>query len=417
MEHFIRTKFDYRTDANAEPPVMHEVALYGFGKRFVKLACRNSDAQPGTVYGGFLVRVASEASARTKLRIGEDSQFARLYGVAVGPTGRGRKGTSNKAIKSLFQGIGEIPEFNYANVLPDVPSSKEGLIMELKDYGTDTAGGGTFIANKNLFLILEEFMELLTGNGKKLHSTWVRCYDDASFSLRTKQERIVAEQVHITLWGEITAEELTYRINPVALFNGFANRFQWIYSESTRMTGRPLPMPDEELIPMRLELFDILKWAKDVEDMQLTETSWQVWADHICPYFDKFFENPRALIRAISARAPSQVLRTAMILALLDRTNLIDVPHLQAALAWWDYCRQSAEFVFSPLDKTSSRIMEQGGYQPRDNRTPDIRRMLAAGTKQSEIATSLNVSKARVSQVKKMMEEEGLVLAEEESDS
>jgi hypothetical protein len=223
-------------------------------------------------------------------------------------------------------------------------------------------------------------------------------------------------QSRITLWGEITAEELTNRINPVALFNGFANRFQWIYSESTKMTGRPLPMPDEELIPMRFELFDTLKWAKDVEEMQLTETSWHVWSDHICPYFDKFFENPRALIRAISARAPAQVLRTAMILALLDRTNLIDVSHLQAALAWWDFCRQSAEFVFSPLDKTSSRIMGQGGYQPRDNRTPDIRRMLTAGIKQSVIATSLDISKARVSQVNKMMEEEGLVLPDQEPD-
>jgi hypothetical protein len=45
-------------------------------------------------------------------------------------------------------------------------------------------------------------------------------------------------------------------------------------------------------------------------------------------------------------RAAPQTLRLAIIYALADKSGVIRLPHLQAALAVWDYCRESARLLF-----------------------------------------------------------------------
>ena len=52
------------------------------------------------------------------------------------------------------------------------------------------------------------------------------------------------------------------------------------------------------------------------------------------------------MLGAILGRAEAQVLRLALVYALLDRSAFIDVPHLMAALACWQYAEASARFIF-----------------------------------------------------------------------
>jgi hypothetical protein len=51
--------------------------------------------------------------------------------------------------------------------------------------------------------------------------------------------------------------------------------------------------------------------------------------------------------RIVTSRADAQVLRLALIYALLDGTDGIELPHLKAAIALWGYCRASAESLFA----------------------------------------------------------------------
>jgi hypothetical protein len=45
-------------------------------------------------------------------------------------------------------------------------------------------------------------------------------------------------------------------------------------------------------------------------------------------------------------RAEAQVVRLALLYALLDQQNEIGIDHLTAGLAMWDYCDQSARYIF-----------------------------------------------------------------------
>ena len=77
-------------------------------------------------------------------------------------------------------------------------------------------------------------------------------------------------------------------------------------------------------------------------------------------------EGQTGLFGAITARAEVQVMRLAATYAALDGTALIQVHHLEAALAVWRYCEASARLIFgdSTGDPVADRILvalqEQG---------------------------------------------------------
>jgi hypothetical protein len=49
---------------------------------------------------------------------------------------------------------------------------------------------------------------------------------------------------------------------------------------------------------------------------------------------------------AVTSLAEAQVMRLAAIYALVDRSPLIQAAHLQAGLALWQYCEDSARYIF-----------------------------------------------------------------------
>ena len=63
--------------------------------------------------------------------------------------------------------------------------------------------------------------------------------------------------------------------------------------------------------------------------------------------YPELSEGEPGLLGAIIGRAEAQVIRLALVYALLDQCALIDVGHLRAALAVWDYCEESVRYIFS----------------------------------------------------------------------
>jgi hypothetical protein len=66
------------------------------------------------------------------------------------------------------------------------------------------------------------------------------------------------------------------------------------------------------------------------------------------------------MVGAVTGRAEAQVMRSSAIFALLDKSRLIRREHLEAAIALWEYCDQSARWIFgsSTGDRNADKIME-----------------------------------------------------------
>jgi predicted HTH transcriptional regulator len=59
----------------------------------------------------------------------------------------------------------------------------------------------------------------------------------------------------------------------------------------------------------------------------------------------------------MTARGPAHVRRLALILALLDMSAVVESRHLQAARRLWDYCQESAEYIFSGITRDQHKIV------------------------------------------------------------
>jgi hypothetical protein len=72
-------------------------------------------------------------------------------------------------------------------------------------------------------------------------------------------------------------------------------------------------------------------------------------------------EGGHGVFGAMTGRAEAQVLRLAMVYALLDEKPQIESIHLEAALALWDYCEKSARYLFGqddPIAEAAAKVMK-----------------------------------------------------------
>jgi len=62
------------------------------------------------------------------------------------------------------------------------------------------------------------------------------------------------------------------------------------------------------------------------------------------------------IVGSATARGEAQVMRIALIFALLDQSPVIGAAHLEAGYAIWDYCEQSAGRIFG--DRTGNPLAD-----------------------------------------------------------
>ena len=62
--------------------------------------------------------------------------------------------------------------------------------------------------------------------------------------------------------------------------------------------------------------------------------------------YDRLGEGVTGIVAEVTARAAPQIIRIALIYAVLDNSSVIELPHLKAAVAVWEYCEESAQQLF-----------------------------------------------------------------------
>src|SRR5262249_18586939 len=104
-------------------------------------------------------------------------------------------------------------------------------------------------------------------------------------------------------------------------------------------------------------------------------------------------EGQAGLLGALTARAEAQVLRLSCLYALLDKTDTVDVPHLDAAYALWRYCEASARYIFGtllgdPLADEIHRMLRQ--MAPEGMTRTDINNALGRNYKSAALGRALD---------------------------
>jgi hypothetical protein len=134
-------------------------------------------------------------------------------------------------------------------------------------------------------------------------------------------------------------------------YNGFCNRFLWLHVQ--RQSLKPHGGGDIDWTDEIARLGAAVKFTQTRKRVFMDRNARLMWER---VYADLSLAE-HGLVGAVISRAEAQVIRLALIYAMLDQSDRIQTEHLQAALALWEYADASARYIFTGLSKEQHQIL------------------------------------------------------------
>jgi hypothetical protein len=215
--------------------------------------------------------------------------------------------------------------------------------------------------DRRLLVLSEEFAAILhsLARARGHLSPLLRCaWDNGDLRSLDGRSPIQASGTHISLVAHITQRELAQHLHPTEAHNGFANRCLWTLVQRSQCLPEGGNLGAHELSAVAAELRRALDWVGDANGIRLSrsEEARVLWHQG----YPQLSQVRAGLYGAATSRAEAQVLRLSALYSVLDCSPIIGLPHLQAALAVWNYCAESAALFFgtSTGDPIADRIRE-----------------------------------------------------------
>jgi len=338
------------------PDPLDEAAYHGLAGKFVKAIEPHTEADPAALLVQFLVAFGNVVGRHVYFTAEADKHFCNLFAVIVGFSSKGRKGSSWGRTKDI---VGSTDDDWRRNCIPKGLSSGEGLIWAVRDpiekrepikekgrvvdYQNVVTDQG--VDDKRLLVVESEFASVLKSasrEGNTLSAIIRQAWDDGDLRSLTKNSPARATDAHISLIGHITRDELRRHLEDTETANGFANRFLWTCARQSKLLPEGGNMDRVDFSEILKALKNAVDYARDTTEMKRNEEARELWFD----VYPSLAEPKPGLLGAVTGRAEAQVMRLAMVYALLDCEPMIGRLHLEAALALWKYCADSVRYIF-----------------------------------------------------------------------
>ena len=156
--------------------------------------------------------------------------------------------------------------------------------------------------------------------------------------------------------GHITLSELLECMREVENKNGFSNRVLWIAARREKK----LPLPGwidwrkyPDIISQLSDVMETLGSPAPEREIHWSSQAKKQWSD----FYKSISTTNTGIVGSIIARSDAHVLRLTMLFAVLDNAASMETRHLNAAIAFWQYCERSAMWAFG--EKTGNRAADQ----------------------------------------------------------
>lgn len=383
------------------PKPLAEHAFYGIAGDLVRAIAPHSEADPTALLIQFLAAFGNAIGSAPHFRVEADRHRGNLFVVLVGVTSAGRKGTSWGHVRRLLE-LGD--EGWTKNCIMSGLSSGEGLIWCVRDpiektrpvhqqgiavsYETIVEDEG--VADKRALIIEAEFsspLRVMSRDGNTLSGVLRDAWDTGDLRTLTKNSPARATGAHISIVGHITREELLRYLSSTEMANGFANRFLWACVRRSKCLpdGGNFHPEDHPGLVRRLE--GAIAFARQVGEVRRADDAAEIWR----ALYPKLSDGRPGLLGSVTSRAPAQVVRLSLLYSLLDHSEVIRREHLLAALAVWDYCENSARFIFGDSlgYPEADRILKELRGRPQGLTRTEIRNLFNRNRSEAAIEGAL----------------------------
>lgn len=374
---------------NCKPsaPSLGMAARLGLAGEFLRLVEPETEADPAALLLQFLAMFGTLVGRKAWIPADGTTHYPNLFTVIVGESAKARKGTSWNHVRRMF---GYADSNFVSKRTPSGLSSGEGLIHAVRDpieveepvrqkngeitrYQTIVKDRGE--DDKRLFVHEGEFgrtLKAMQRDGNILSAVIRQAWDGTNLQVLTKSPAM-ATAPHISIAAHITREELQRLLTECDSMNGFANRFLWTFARRSKMLPDGGQVDMDALTLHAQKVRQAFEVSKDIGEMSRDNDARELWGQE----YERLTEAGTGLLGALTNRGDAQTLRLSMIYALLDGSKEIRREHLEAALAVWQYCENSARYLFGSntgdalADKIHSKLVaaaEKGMTRTEINR-------------------------------------------------
>jgi hypothetical protein len=337
-------------------------ALYGLAGDFVRLVEPQSEADPAALLLQFLTTFGSVVGRSPYYQHEENRHHTNLYMVLVGETSTSAKGTSWNHVRERFRQVD--PDWASKRLLGGL-STGEGLVQMVRDPAEEyrPSKKQTMVVDpgeldKRTLAIEEEFSRVLKVCGREgniLSEILRQGWQSGDLNVITKGNALRATGAHISIIGHVTPEELRRKITETDQINGYANRFLWVCVRSSKKLPDGGHVNVKAAADLEERIQDAVEFGREVGRMRRTKEASVLWHAE----YKRGIAEYTGVLGAVTARAAPQIVRLSILYALLDKCESIKRCHLEAALAAWKYCEDSARYIFGDAlgDPVADKIL------------------------------------------------------------
>jgi hypothetical protein len=319
--------------ATAWPAPPDDAVYHGPLGEIVRAVAPHTEADPVGVLGTLLASVGA-AMGNLRYIYQGSAQAPNLFVVLVGDSSTGRKGTAGSIAREVMSR--SYPD--WSQLIVAGLGSGEGLVGYLK--ANEKQG------EPRALVMESEFGRLLTvmaREGSTLSPMVRDAWDGVPMGRILAREQSVVHSHHVGIVAHVTPVELRAKLSGTDAANGFGNRFIWLAVRRTRLVPFPVS-PVEHVDPgLFAAVGAAIASAQTPGEVPWSPEARDAWEEL---YLELTLHRPWGLLAAMTARTEAQIVRLALVYALLDRSPVIEVPHLRAARALWDYAVRSVASVF-----------------------------------------------------------------------
>lgn len=339
-----------------EPPGAE--VYHGLAGQLVHALEPHTESDPLAILVQLLVAFGNMAGRSAFFAVEADRHYPNLFIALVGPSSKARKGTSWGHARRLLKSVD--PTWAETRIVGGL-SSGEGLIYAVRDpvYKREPIRAGktgpiTGYENvlvdpgeedKRILALEPELASVLRAmarDGNTLSALLRRAWDDGNLRTLIKNSPNVSTEAHASIIGHITKDELQKLLTGTEAANGFGNRFIWICVRRSKLLPFGGLAHQLDFAPLLRQLVAVAEVARTRGEVARDGAADELWLEA----YRELSEGQPGLLGAILGRAEAQVMRLALVYALLDGSGEIGRPHLEAALALWRYAEDSARYVF-----------------------------------------------------------------------
>ena len=332
-----RQRLATRVQCRTSIPELGKDAYHGLAGELVTEIAPLTEASDAAMLLTLLTTFSAMAGRSCYVKVGPQCHHPRLFAAIVGRTAHDRKGTAAAAVRPILDAAdSDSPSFMGKRQLRGLQSA-EALI----------AAAAADESDQRLLVVEEEYSRLLTvaaRQGSTLSPILRSAWDGEELAIVTKLNSLTAKNAHVGVIAHITQDELLARLNSTDVANGYANRFIHVLSRRTRILPEPGELSADRIEHYGRRLRQAIEFAHAPREITRSADFKVEW--NRLYHIVERQPSGGSVFDSLIARASPQQLRLALVYALLDQSPTLEVEHLRAAAALWDYSEKTVAFIW-----------------------------------------------------------------------